>query len=183
MASRKQESPPGWEGSDLGFRWWRGFTTIVHLRATSPMNPLVTGRALCSRPGAALLNVGTCSAESPETHHCQRTFVDLRVPDPKVNLRALQKEAGRERERRSGWLLRHLPPPPRMHRCSFFVLTLLHPSDEESGASAWRTSMRVVSSIVKAKSAPNAPAGVSAPGAIPLRVTSTARMLAAGVKA
>ncbi len=48
-------------------------------RTTLSAKVLVVGPCLCSRPGAALLNVVTCSAESPETHHCQRTFVDLRV--------------------------------------------------------------------------------------------------------
>ena len=53
-------------------------------RTTVSAKVLVVRPCLCSRPGAVLLNVVTCSAESPETHHCQRTFVDLRVSCPKV---------------------------------------------------------------------------------------------------
>jgi hypothetical protein len=48
-------------------QWWRGFTTIVHLRASNPVLLLVTDLALCSRSGAALLNIGPLPSESRET--------------------------------------------------------------------------------------------------------------------
>jgi hypothetical protein len=44
-------------------------------------------------------------------------------------------------------------------------------------------SIRVVSGMVRAKSAPNATAGLNAPRRDRVRVSSTARMLAAAVKA
>ena len=62
---------------------WRGFTTIVHLRATSPMKPLVIASALCSRPGAALLKSAACSL-SPEKPLRVADPSDLRVRDPIV---------------------------------------------------------------------------------------------------
>ena len=46
---------------------WRGFTTITHLLAPNPTLPLVTRLALCSRPGAALLNVVASILKSRET--------------------------------------------------------------------------------------------------------------------
>src|ERR1035438_508674 len=42
-------------------------------RTSVSVKVLVVRPCICSRPGVALLNVVTCSAESPETHHCQRT--------------------------------------------------------------------------------------------------------------
>jgi hypothetical protein len=97
--------------------------------------------------------------------HAETTFGFL---DPKVTLRALQKEASRERAAlKPGCSATYRHHDVRI-AVRFYVSTLFHPSGEESGASAWMASMRVVSSIVKAKSAPNAAAGVSAPGAIPL---------------
>jgi hypothetical protein len=44
-------------------------------------------------------------------------------------------------------------------------------------------SIRAVSGMVRAKSAPNAAAGLNAPGTDRARVSSTARMLAAAVNA
>jgi hypothetical protein len=44
-------------------------------------------------------------------------------------------------------------------------------------------SIRAVSGMVRAKPAPNAAAGLNAPGTDRARVSSTARMLAAAVKA
>jgi hypothetical protein len=54
---------------------------------------------------------------------------------------------------------------------------------DPNGASAGMVSIRVVFGTVKAKSAPNAAAGLSAPRGGWVRVSSTARMLAAAVKA
>jgi hypothetical protein len=52
-----------------------------------------------------------------------------------------------------------------------------------SGACARAVSVRLVPGIVRAKSAPNAAAGLTAPCGARVRVSSTARMLAAAVKA
>jgi hypothetical protein len=52
-----------------------------------------------------------------------------------------------------------------------------------AAAFAGMASIRVVSGTVNAKSAPNAAAGLSAPRGDRVRVSSTARMLAAAVKA
>jgi hypothetical protein len=54
-----------------------------------------------------------------------------------------------------------------------------HRRDSLSRCELCDASMRLVSWIVKAKSAPNAVAGLSAPPREPSRVSSTARMLAA----
>jgi len=54
---------------------------------------------------------------------------------------------------------------------------------QASDASARMVSIRVVPGMVRAKSAPNAVAGLSAPRGDRSRVSSTARMLAAAVKA
>jgi hypothetical protein len=53
---------------------WRGFTTIVRLRATSPTKWLVAASALCSRPGAALLKSAAYSLESREIPCARRTY-------------------------------------------------------------------------------------------------------------
>jgi hypothetical protein len=52
-----------------------------------------------------------------------------------------------------------------------------------TGTSAGMASIRVVPGMVRAKSAPNAAAGLTAPDAERASVSSTARMLAAAVKA
>ena len=61
---------------------WRGFTTITHLLAPNPTFPLVTRLALCSRPGAALLNVVASTLKSRETRLALSILADLRVKDP-----------------------------------------------------------------------------------------------------
>jgi hypothetical protein len=62
----------------------RGFTTITQLLASNPTLPLVTRLALCSRPGAALLNVVASTLKSRETRLALSILADLRVKDPKI---------------------------------------------------------------------------------------------------
>jgi hypothetical protein len=56
-------------------------------------------------------------------------------------------------------------------------------SHQASDAAALTVSIRVVPGMVRMKSAPNAMAGLSAPRGDRVRASSTARMLAATVKA
>lgn len=60
---------------------------------------LVTGLALCGRPGAALLNFGAPPSESRETYRCHRTALDLRVCDPKDCFLALRDHPYAERHK------------------------------------------------------------------------------------
>jgi hypothetical protein len=59
-----------------------GGGTVGSLAARTSMstNVLVVSACIRSRPGAALLNVGPCSAESPETRHCHRPSLTFGLP-------------------------------------------------------------------------------------------------------
>ena len=49
---------PMHEARRPAFRWWRGFRTSTHLRATDPTSPLVTVLPYATALAIALLNVG-----------------------------------------------------------------------------------------------------------------------------
>ena len=62
---RGQESPPGWEGSDLVFPWWRGVALDSPLRTPGTTNMLVGEPAQGSAYAGCLLN-GAAQVEGPQ---------------------------------------------------------------------------------------------------------------------
>jgi hypothetical protein len=75
--------------------WWRGFATIVRLRATNPTLLLVTALALCSRLG------GCPTQRTPRSVGLPRNPVpSVRCPQAPVIRRAAARQ--RSRHRRSG---------------------------------------------------------------------------------
>ena len=91
---------------------------ITHLRATSPTLLLVTGLALCSRTGAALLDIGAPPLGSRETPSPDRPRVrDDAIPDQMLSrhryakISPAQHEGGCRSPRRSMFELLRGPLP------------------------------------------------------------------------
>ena len=61
-------------GPALNSRFLIGWGSVGSLAARTSVSAkvLVVAPRILSRPGAALLNVGTSSSESPETRHCRQ---------------------------------------------------------------------------------------------------------------
>ena len=68
-----QESPPGWEGSDLGSRWWRGIAAIKPLETFGTPKPLVSEPAQ-STAYAAACSMGPAQPGVPRNLAVTATF-------------------------------------------------------------------------------------------------------------